>query len=83
MEIYWLKNGAPVVTDDNVQVSKEGDLFIKQATLLVSYLLFVNYLYMLNILLLFFFKKSGQVLKLYTKKKNIVQENIQNILAIN
>lgn len=82
MEIYWLKNGAPVVTDDNVQVSKEGDLFIKQATLLVSYLLFVNYLYMLNILLLFFFKKSGQVLKLYTKK-NIVKENIQNIIAIN
>ncbi|CAB3244264.1 unnamed protein product [Arctia plantaginis] len=34
VEIYWLKNGAPVVTDDNVQVSKEGDLFIKQATLL-------------------------------------------------
>lgn len=34
VQIYWLKNGAPVVTDDNVQISKEGDLFIKQATLL-------------------------------------------------
>ena len=36
VQIYWLKNGAPVVEDDNVQMSKEGDLQIKQATLLVS-----------------------------------------------
>ncbi|XP_047020770.1 netrin receptor UNC5B-like [Helicoverpa zea] len=34
VQIYWLKNGAPIVVDDNVQVSKEGDLLIKQATLL-------------------------------------------------
>nr|XP_034824240.1 LOW QUALITY PROTEIN: netrin receptor UNC5B-like [Maniola hyperantus] len=33
-QLYWLKNGAPVVVDDNVQVSKEGDLVIKQASLL-------------------------------------------------
>ncbi|XP_041976424.1 netrin receptor UNC5C-like [Aricia agestis] len=33
-QLYWLKNGAPVVQDDNVQVSKEGSLVIKQASLL-------------------------------------------------
>ncbi|CAH0727953.1 unnamed protein product, partial [Brenthis ino] len=33
-QLYWLKNGAPVTVDDNVQVSKEGDLVIKQASLL-------------------------------------------------
>ncbi|KAJ0180082.1 hypothetical protein K1T71_004673 [Dendrolimus kikuchii] len=33
-QLYWLKNGAPLVADDNVQISKEGDLLIKQATLL-------------------------------------------------
>ncbi|XP_072940572.1 netrin receptor UNC5C-like [Epargyreus clarus] len=33
-QLYWLKNGAPVVVDDNVQISKEGDLLIKQASLL-------------------------------------------------
>lgn len=33
-QLYWLKNGAPVVVDDNVQISKDGDLAIKQATLL-------------------------------------------------
>ncbi|XP_014362997.2 netrin receptor UNC5B-b [Papilio machaon] len=32
-QLYWLKNGAPVVVDDNVQV-KEGELVIKQASLL-------------------------------------------------
>lgn len=32
---YWLKNGAPVVVNDNVQITKEGDLVIKQVTLLV------------------------------------------------
>lgn len=34
-QLYWLKNGAPVVVDDNVQI-KEGELVIKQASLLVS-----------------------------------------------
>ncbi|CAK1603903.1 unnamed protein product [Parnassius mnemosyne] len=33
-QLYWLKNGAPVVVDDNVQITKEGDLVIKQASLL-------------------------------------------------
>ncbi|XP_060801170.1 netrin receptor UNC5B-like [Amyelois transitella] len=32
--VYWLKNGAPIVTDDNVQVSKHGDLYIKKVSLL-------------------------------------------------
>ncbi|KAI5645227.1 ZU5 domain-containing protein [Phthorimaea operculella] len=31
---YWLKNGAPVVADDNVQINKEADLVIKQVSLL-------------------------------------------------
>ncbi|XP_038210385.1 netrin receptor UNC5C-like isoform X1 [Zerene cesonia] len=33
-QAYWLKNGAPVVADDNVQITKEGSLVIKQATLM-------------------------------------------------
>ncbi|XP_028026409.1 netrin receptor UNC5C [Bombyx mandarina] len=33
-QLYWLKNGAPVVIDDNVQVSTDGNLIIKQANLL-------------------------------------------------
>ncbi|XP_059048298.1 netrin receptor UNC5C-like [Achroia grisella] len=33
-QLYWLKNGAPVVADDNVQISKEGDLLIKRVSLL-------------------------------------------------
>ncbi|CAH2107632.1 unnamed protein product [Euphydryas editha] len=33
-QLYWLKNGAPISIDDNVQVSKEGDLLIKQTSLL-------------------------------------------------
>ncbi|XP_045446601.1 netrin receptor UNC5C-like [Melitaea cinxia] len=33
-QLYWLKNGAPISVDDNVQVSKEGELLIKQASLL-------------------------------------------------
>lgn len=36
VQIYWLKNGAPVVEDENVHVSKDRDLLIKQASLLVS-----------------------------------------------
>ncbi|KAH9629186.1 hypothetical protein HF086_009576 [Spodoptera exigua] len=34
VQIYWLKNGAPVVEDENVHVSNERDLYIKQASLL-------------------------------------------------
>ncbi|XP_035428881.2 netrin receptor UNC5B isoform X3 [Spodoptera frugiperda] len=34
VQIYWLKNGAPVVEDENVHVSKDRDLLIKQASLL-------------------------------------------------
>lgn len=37
---YWLKNGAPVVVNDNVQITKEGDLVIKQVTLLVRTILY-------------------------------------------
>ncbi|KAG7299651.1 hypothetical protein JYU34_016640 [Plutella xylostella] len=33
-QLYWLKNGAPVTLDDNVQTPKEGHLLIKQASLL-------------------------------------------------
>ncbi|XP_022113269.2 netrin receptor UNC5C-like [Pieris rapae] len=33
-QTYWLKNGGPVVADDNVQITKDGNLVIKQATLL-------------------------------------------------
>ncbi|XP_073951033.1 netrin receptor UNC5B-like [Choristoneura fumiferana] len=33
-QVYWLKNGAPITVDDNVQVSKDGDLVIKQTSLL-------------------------------------------------
>ncbi|CAH0407582.1 unnamed protein product [Chilo suppressalis] len=33
-QLYWLKNGSPVVVDDNVQITKEGYLVIKQASLL-------------------------------------------------
>ncbi|KAL0892437.1 hypothetical protein ABMA27_015550 [Loxostege sticticalis] len=32
-QLYWLKNGAPVVVDDNVQLTKEGYLVIKQVSL--------------------------------------------------
>lgn len=41
-QLYWLKNGAPISIDDNVQVSKEGDLLIKQASLLVSVKILIN-----------------------------------------
>ncbi|XP_050671976.1 netrin receptor UNC5C-like isoform X2 [Leptidea sinapis] len=33
-QLYWLKNGAPLVVDDNVQITKESSLVFKQATLL-------------------------------------------------
>ncbi|KOB64207.1 Unc-5, partial [Operophtera brumata] len=33
VQLYWLKNGAPVVIDDNVHMSKDGNLLIKQASL--------------------------------------------------
>ncbi|OWR47055.1 unc-5 [Danaus plexippus plexippus] len=33
-QVYWLKNGAPIAVDDNVHINKEGDLVIKQASLL-------------------------------------------------
>lgn len=42
VQLYWLKNGAPVVIDDNVQMSKDGNLAIKQASLLVSYYSYLN-----------------------------------------
>lgn len=45
-QVYWLKNGAPIVANDNIQISKEGHLFIKQASLLVCIKNKFNYLLM-------------------------------------
>ncbi|XP_063532662.1 netrin receptor UNC5C-like [Cydia strobilella] len=33
-QLYWLKNGAPITVGDNVQVTKDGELIIKQVSLL-------------------------------------------------
>nr|XP_053603195.1 netrin receptor unc-5-like isoform X2 [Plodia interpunctella] len=33
-QVYWLKNGAPLLADDNVQVTKDGDFHINKVSLL-------------------------------------------------